>query len=126
MESPPATPLCERLSLAVIETLTLRDLAVVAAAVPFRVLALTCRLSGREFTQRARAALIPELRAAFDQVVAQRVRASDAFGALAQVTRTVCALAEQGEVLGPIGVLELPSRAALSVRMPGGCRHGLA
>lgn len=126
VEAPGSMPFCERLSLADIETLTPRDLAVVAAALPLRVLALTCRLSDRELTQRARAALTPEMRETFDRTVAERVRASEAFGALAQVMRTVCALAEQGELMGPIGALELPGRATLSARVSGGCRHASA
>jgi hypothetical protein len=124
VQFPLTTAFCERLGLADIETLTPRDLVVVTAALPLRVLALTCRLSDREFTQRARAALTPELQETFDQTVAQRVRASEAFGALAYVMRTVCALVEQGEVVGPVGVLELPGRATLGARVPGRCRHG--
>jgi hypothetical protein len=123
VESPTGTPLCERLLLADIETLTARDLTVVAEAVPLDVLARTCRLSGRAFTQRARAALAPELHETFDRILAQPTRATEAFTALTALIRTVCALAEQGAVLGPIGALELSSGVAFSARMPQRCRH---
>jgi hypothetical protein len=123
VESPEAPPLCERLSLAEIETLTPHDLAILVAAVPLRVIALTSRLSGREFTQQVRAALSPELHDGFEVVVSSQVRASEAFRALAHVTRTVCALAEAGALLGPVGTLELPRHGALGAGLPGVCQH---